>query len=270
MEGQNSSWLKVSKLSKDVWRIEDGGIVSQYLIAGDNKALLIDCGWGIGDLREVVDGLTSLPLTVINTHGHPDHTCGNFRFEGIHIHEGDVPMLKKNFSPAVRYQVLKRFPKHTLPAGFSEDAWLHARLSRFTPFKGPLSFDLGGRTVDVIETPGHTPGSICLYDSKERLLFSADNILENNTLLMLEDSLPLKTYMRSIDKLATMMGQVDKIYPAHGKAPLKPRVLAEMQDGVRKIIKGELKGHPETTRLGSGLSCHFDTCGILYDEKKLK
>ena len=242
MEGQNSSWLKVSKLSKNIWRIEDGNIVSEYLIAGDDKALLIDCGWGIADLHEVVDKLTSLPLTVINTHGHPDHTCGNYRFEDVRIHEGDVPMMKKNFSPAARYQVLKRFPKHTLPAGFSEDAWIHARLRHFTPFKGPLSFDLGGRTVDVIETPGHTPGSICLYDSKERLLFSADNILENDTLLMLEDSLPLKTYVKSIDKLATMMGQMDKIYPAHGKAPLKPLCWPRCRTACVKSSKAISKG----------------------------
>ena len=99
MTDSHPPWLNVSQLSKTVWRIEDAGMVSEYLITGDDRALLIDCGWGIGDLAKVVSGLTSLPLTVINTHGHPDHTCGNYQFESVTIHEGDVPMMKNNYNP---------------------------------------------------------------------------------------------------------------------------------------------------------------------------
>ncbi len=138
MTDSHPPWLNVSQLSKTVWRIEDAGMVSEYLITGDDRALLIDCGWGIGDLAKVVSGLTSLPLTVINTHGHPDHTCGNYQFDSVTIHEGDVPMMKNNYNPEVRANVLRRFPAHTLPKGFSEHAWVHAPLRHFTAFKGPL------------------------------------------------------------------------------------------------------------------------------------
>lgn len=273
METATPAWLKVSKVSDSVWRIEDGGMVSQYLLAGDTRALLIDAGWGIGDLAGIVAGLTPLPLTVINTHGHPDHTCGNYRFEGVHIHRDDVPLLKRNFSPKVRYDILQRFRGQQLPAGFSEDAWVHAPLRRFTPFTGPLSFDLGGRIVDVVETPGHTPGSICLYDRKERLLFSADNILESNTLLNMPESMPLSTYLNSVNKLAAMADRIEALWPAHGRAPLKPSLLTDMQKGVKKVLDGKLKGTSTQIRLGSGkpvtgMSIKFDTCGILYSEER--
>ena len=266
----NPPWLNVSLLSESVWRIEDAGMVSEYLILGGNRALLVDCGWGIGDLAKAVAGLTSLPLTIINTHGHPDHTCGNYRFQSAYIHEGDVPVLKRNYDPEVRANILRRFPKHTLPDGFSEHAWVSTPLPHYVPFKGPLSFDLGGRSLDVIETPGHTPGSLCLYDHKERTLFSGDNIISGETLLNLPDSLPLATYLKSVDKLAAMADKIEKIVPAHDQVPLMPDVLKEMQAGVRKILDGKIRGTPMTTRLGSGLACRFDGCGILYKEERLR
>ncbi len=266
MGDSSSSWLKTSKLSDHVWRIEDGGMVSQYLVTGEEKALLIDAGWGIGDLAAQVASLTSLPLTVINTHGHPDHTCGNYRFDNVQIHQADVPLMKKNFSPKTRYDILKKFRNKPFPEGFSEDAWLHAPLKRFTPFTGPQSFDLGGRVVDVIETPGHTPGSICLFDRKEHWLFTGDNIFEGTTLLNLEESMGLSTFLNSMNKLAAMVDKVQALLPARGKVPLKPSVISDMQKGVKKVLEAKLQGKPAKTPHGSGLSIRFDTCGILYQE----
>jgi glyoxylase-like metal-dependent hydrolase (beta-lactamase superfamily II) len=271
MTDSPSPWLNVSRLSKTIWRIEDAGMVSEYLITGDDRSLLIDCGWGIGDLSKTVAGLTSLPLTIINTHGHRDHTSGDYLFnDNIHIHEGDVPLLNKSYDPAARSETLRRFPKESWPSGFNSEAWIHAPMPGYEAFKGPLSFDLGGRTIDVIETPGHTPGSLCLYDRKERLLFAGDNIQAGNVLLMMNESLPLATYQKSVDKLAAMADNINIVYPAHGSAPLKPDVLKEMQAGVGKILKGEIRGSPETTYLGSGLAVRFDGCGILYKEDRLR
>ncbi|HEY3272632.1 MAG TPA: MBL fold metallo-hydrolase [Methanocella sp.] len=271
MTDLHTPWLNVSQLSKTIWRIEDAGMVSEYLITGDDRALLVDCGWGIGDLAKTVAGLTSLPLTVVNTHGHRDHTSGDYQFgNSIHIHEGDVPLLKKSYDPAARSETLRRFPTETWPSGFSAEAWIHAPVPGYDAFTGPLSFDLGGRVVDVIETPGHTQGSLCLYDRKERLLFAGDNIQAGNVLLMMHESLPLTIYRKSVDKLAAMADNIDKVYPAHGPAPLKPAVLKEMQAGVGKILKGEIRGTPETIYLGSGLAIRFDGCGILYKEDRLR
>jgi hydroxyacylglutathione hydrolase len=265
-----SQWLNVSRLSKTVWRIEDAGMVSEYLINGEDRSLLIDCGWGIGDLSKTVAGLTSLPLDIVNTHGHRDHTSGNYLFgEMVRINEADVPLLKKSYDPAARSETLRRFPKETWPPGFNAEAWIHAPLPRYETFTGPLSFDLGGRTVDVIETPGHTPGSLCLYDRKDKLLFAGDNIQAGNVLMMMPESLSLETYQKSVDKLAAMADRIDKVFPSHGPAPIKPGVLKEMQAGVSKILKGEIMGTPETTYLGSGLAIRFDGCGILYREDRL-
>jgi Zn-dependent hydrolases, including glyoxylases len=239
--------------------------------AGRKQALLVDCGWGLGNLPEIVKSLTKLPLVIVNTHGHRDHTSGDYLFdETIRIREGDVPLLKKSYDPANRRETLRRFPKETWPSGFDADAWIHAPMPHYEAFEGPMSFDLGGRTVDVVETPGHTPGSLCLYDRKERLLFAGDNINAGNVLLMMPESLPMTTYAKSIDKLVAMADRIDKIWPSHGPAPLKPDVFRDMQAGLRKVLAGEIKGEPETTPLGSGLAIRFDGCGILYREDRLR
>jgi hydroxyacylglutathione hydrolase len=265
----HSPWLKVSEPSKHVWRIENNGMVSEYLVAGEDRALLIDTGWGIGDLAGTVKNLTSLPVTVVNTHGHPDHTCGNYQFEDSHIHEADVRLLKRNYSPSMRFNILKRFPKNTLPTGFSEEAWIHAPLKHFTPFKGPMAFDLGGRSVEVIEVPGHTHGSVCLYDSQERILFCGDSILAGNVMIHMEDSTPLGVYYKSLVRLVSMADKFDKLMPAHGAAPIKTEMLRELHAGVKKVLDGSLEGTPVKTPFGEGLSASFGDCGVFYREDRL-
>ena len=224
MSDTRTLWLNTCQLSKDVWRIDDGGTVCEFLIVGDERALLLDCGWGIGDLPQVVKSIARLPVLVVNTHGHTDHTCGNYQFDSAYIHESDVHLLKKSYNPAVRSRILPRFPKNMLPEGFSETAWVNAPLRHYVPFNGPGSFDLGNRIVDSLETPGHTPGCICLYDRRERLLFTGDNIM-SNTQLNLPDSLPLATFARSMGMLATMADEVDRVIPSHGPVSMKPGCL---------------------------------------------
>ena len=79
-------------IADGAWHIQDarGGVI--YLVAGRERALLIDTGWGEGDLPAHVATRTDLPLTVVNTHGHPDHSSGNGQFDEVYIHTADLPL----------------------------------------------------------------------------------------------------------------------------------------------------------------------------------
>ena len=127
-----------------VWYIQDsrGGVM--YLVAGQARALLIDTGWGEGDLPSHIKTLTSLPVLVVNTHGHRDHTSGNGKFDEVYIHTADLPLVEES----------------------------NARL---IPIYDGYVFDLGQRDIRVIGVPGHSPGSICLLDKAARTLFSGDS-----------------------------------------------------------------------------------------------
>ena len=68
------------QINEKTWRIEDGG-VRFLLLCGTEKAALIDTGMNTPDARQIAEGLTDLPLILINTHADPDHISGNAAFD---------------------------------------------------------------------------------------------------------------------------------------------------------------------------------------------
>ena len=77
----------LQQVSRDVWAIDEFGIDIMYLIIGTERALLIDTGIGIGNIRSVVETMTHLPYDVVNTHHHYDHVGGNGRFSMVYAHK---------------------------------------------------------------------------------------------------------------------------------------------------------------------------------------
>ena len=73
-----------------------------YLIVGPEKAMLIDTGFGVGDLKGLVREITGdMPLIVVNTHAHFDHAYGNFQFDRVYCHEYEVPRLEAKRNPHI-------------------------------------------------------------------------------------------------------------------------------------------------------------------------
>ena len=63
----------IRKIADDTYMISDFGIANCYLLIGEERALLIDCGLGIGDIKGAVEKITDKPILVVATHGHVDH-----------------------------------------------------------------------------------------------------------------------------------------------------------------------------------------------------
>ena len=79
-------WFEVYRIQPDLYAIYEPGHfqeVISYLITGSEKALLVDTGLGMGNIRKVVEELTSLPVLVMNTHTHFDHIGGNALFDTV-------------------------------------------------------------------------------------------------------------------------------------------------------------------------------------------
>ena len=138
----------VKKISSGVWAFEQE-IVRCFLIVGQARAMLLDTGAEPCDLLKSIRSITQLPLVVLHTHGDGDHTANDDLFPDIHAHPAEFETIRR-FRPNLR--------------------------SNLHPITGLSSFDLGERVLQVIETPGHTPGSICLLDHKNRILFSGDTL----------------------------------------------------------------------------------------------
>ncbi|UCE16519.1 MAG: MBL fold metallo-hydrolase, partial [Candidatus Bathyarchaeota archaeon] len=91
------SWFEVYRVSERTFAIcEPGhweGVIS-YLIAGQNKAVLLDTGMGIGDIKKVVNHLTRLEVSVVNSHTHFDHIGGNHQFDKIAVFDDGFAIEK--------------------------------------------------------------------------------------------------------------------------------------------------------------------------------
>src|SRR5512144_3125685 len=92
--GAAEPWLKATTVADGVWRIDDHGGDNMYLVAGRSAALLIDTGLGVAKLADFVKTLTALPVTVVNTHGHPDHAGGNGQFGTVYAPPADFDAIR--------------------------------------------------------------------------------------------------------------------------------------------------------------------------------
>ena len=82
-------FYQVEPLFPGLTRIWDVARTAMYLVEGADRAVLIDTGVGLKGLKELVDGLTDKPLTILLTHGHVDHAMGAAEFEEVYMNHAD-------------------------------------------------------------------------------------------------------------------------------------------------------------------------------------
>lgn len=262
-------WFRTEKITESIILIDDRKESNIYLVKGSRKSLLIDTGWGIGDLPGVVREYTDKPLIVVNTHGHPDHAGGDYQFDEIYVPAEDISTIEECFSEEKRKFAIENVVSGPMPDGFSEADWICAKPGKLIPMDDNHVFDLGDRKIEVIFIPGHSPGSVALLDSSDRVLFTGDSVLEGDIWLYLDKSAPLDVYLSGMRKLDSFSGSFDMILPAHCRAPISRAIIGELIRGVEKILDGTLKGKPYRTFAGEGILQRFESCGVIYDESKL-
>src|SRR4051812_23312579 len=108
-------WFKIKKINEHILRIADGEIDNIYLIEGKDSALLIDTGIGAANLRDFIKSITSLPVIVVNTHSHPDHSGSNYQFSTVHAHPDDFDMIRFFGTPTMRKNMVKNMMRNPLP-----------------------------------------------------------------------------------------------------------------------------------------------------------
>lgn len=210
---------KVIQIDAHTWRIEDAG-VRFFLLCGTEKALLIDSGMCVKNAREIAESLTSLPVSLLNTHADPDHIGSNKEFDSFYMH----------------------------PAEFTN---FHRRMKEsgtILPIWDGDELDLGGRLLRIIALSGHTPGSVAVLDVDRRVLISGDPIQQNGRIYLFGPQRDLLAYYYSLCRISGMKDQFDWIYPSHGDFPIAPPVIDELIAGTGEVLAGNVA--PLTT------SCH--------------
>ena len=116
---------------------------------------------------------------------------------------------------------------------------LAKKASDIIPVRDGNSIDLGGRRLEVIEIPGHTPGSIAILDVERRVLFSGDTV-QDGSIFLFGPMRNIPAFYHSLKRLEGMTGRFDRIYPSHGSFPVKKELISRLVSQTAKLERGEL------------------------------
>jgi len=267
VSGQNSSpWFTIQEVGSGIRVISDHGADNLYLIEGSDSAMLVDTGLGTADLASFVKKLTSKPLIVVNTHGHPDHAGSNYQFEKVYLHPADSAAARLCNLPEARAASSKNMQQGNAPDDNELFKGKPFNTRMIPVFEGHL-FRLGGRTIKVIEAPGHTPGEICLLDIENKLLFTGDN---NNVLvwLFLQNCKPLHEYLSTLEKQAKMISQFTTIFPGHG-TPLPADFINDQIACVKGILDNSLERKPYKSFAGNAMVSVYGLASVAFNPGNL-
>ena len=213
---------RARQISPNTYVVDIGAVCYPYLLLGSEKALLIDSGMGNGNLREYLETITDLPIELVNTHGHFDHTLCNGYFDKVWMH------------PEAIAEVM---------AGTPEERTMNGKVPDFTaePVTEGHVFDLGGRHIEVLETACHSPGDLMFLDHENRMLFTGDNLEAGQVLIFYgnaEYGATVARHLEIMKKIEARMDEFDIICPAHNGAPLDKSYVTYFIENDERILSG--------------------------------
>jgi glyoxylase-like metal-dependent hydrolase (beta-lactamase superfamily II) len=247
-------WFEVYRVSESTFALLEPyhyEEVVSYLIVGEEQAVLFDTGMGIANIRAEVEQLTDLPVIVINSHSHYDHVGGNHRFADVWAFddESEVARIERGRTRADCARYLRPGSHLELPPGFDPTGHEIKPSPVTHRLNHQEAIELGGRNLTVHHTPGHSPGSICLLESRDGLLFTGDTFYPGTLYAHFADS-DFDAYVQSLAHLVSLLDQVSALCPAHNEAHVSKEMLARVPDGFEQIAAGEAEFEVEgTTRV---------------------
>jgi glyoxylase-like metal-dependent hydrolase (beta-lactamase superfamily II) len=246
----NEPWFEVYKVAPQVFAIYEPHQSEEtigYLIVGTKQALLFDTGMGIADIRAVVRRLTSRPIVVLNSHTHDDHVGGNFQFDFVYGMDtnftrtnakGSREDAQAEIAPG---EICGDLPRNFNPKTYATKPW---RISLFV--HDGFKINLGGRTLEIIATPGHTPDAICLLDRANGLLFTGDTYYPAPIWLFRPET-DLDAYVASVKRVAAIAPELKLVLGAHNIPVASPSVLSRLVAAIEAVRAGKGTSKPEGT-----------------------
>lgn len=235
MTAAKESWFTVEQVDPDTYIISEYRHWEEthcYLLRGGERSLLIDTGLGICDISRVVAPLAHGPVTAVVTHVHWDHMGGLRYYPDFYAHAAELSWLNGGFPQpveAVRRSVADRCQ---LPQGFDVGTY---QLFQGTPTQmlhGGETIHLGGRELQVLHTPGHSPGHMCFWERERGYLFTGDLIYRGELAAWFPSTDP-QAYLASLERVAKL--PVQRLFPGHHDLDVSPTLGVEMRDGLEHL-----------------------------------
>jgi len=245
-----SDWWQVEVVADDVHRLVEPHVddllrCNVWLLRGRDRDLLVDTGMGVAPIAPVVSTLTRRPIVCVLTHTHSDHVGGWWEFDDRRIHELEADVLHPDrFSPDLGSLISADWPLaeveylrsvgftvnplmvDAVPAeGFDFGTWSLRPGAATALLRDGATIDLGDRRFEVLHVPGHTAGSIALWEESTGVLLTGDMVYDGPLLDRLEGS--------DVDDYAASMRRLRNL-PISVALPGHEQVLAP--DDFRRIV----------------------------------
>ncbi len=274
----------VVEIAPKTYFINEFGFDAQYVLIGDERALVIDTGCGFYDIDTLVRRLTDKPYDVVITHMHPDHAGGMKQFKEVYVHPADVDsdggyldMVTKERELEYRKLMLGMKTGYTDVWGVQEEDYQeHQQIPAFKDLYDGQTFELGNREVTCYHTPGHSAGSCMFLDLKTKILFSGDAANGN----VMVRACAVSSVIKGLVKVQKMLGtEFEQIFNGHtsyaGTIDVFSQPLEQFCDVIeafRSILRGDAKVESERSHLFPDMINNIAVYGqarVSWDPNKL-
>lgn len=203
-----------------------------YLLNGSEYSLLIDTGLGIGNIHDQVMELTDKPVIAVSTHIHWDHIGGHKFFPDFYTHVDELNWLNGEFPLTIDQIKSMVVDRCDLPEGYDVNKYEFFQGKPTRVLKDNDTINIGDRFVQVVHTPGHSPGHMCFWEKERRYLFTGD-LVYKDTLFAYFPSTDPKAYLNSLERVSAL--PVKHVLPAHHSLNIQPEILGRMVEAFRHL-----------------------------------
>lgn len=204
--------LKTRELFAGLYALEDER-VRQFLVMGEERALLFDAGFADSGVLKTVRALTDLPIDVVMTHGDPDHSGGLADFGSCRMNAGDWPLVKDGSV-------------------------------QLAPLDEGEIVACGDYRFRVIAIPGHSAGSLAFYDEAKGILLAGDSVQSGGPIFMFGGHRDLDAYIASLEKMERMIQADVTVLPCHSACPIDAGFITRDLADARALRDGALASDP--------------------------
>jgi glyoxylase-like metal-dependent hydrolase (beta-lactamase superfamily II) len=234
-------WFKSRRLADGITLIWEAEIkpfwrCNIWHVRGRDRDMLVDSGFGIVSLLHSIPALSERPIAAVGSHSHCDHIGGHYEFADreIHADEADILANPTRFNTVIEPYVVDDMFEGAPPRGFDAASFtIRPAPATRTLVEGDV-VDLGDRAFEVLHIPGHSPGSIALYERSTGIMFSGD-VVHNGEYgignLVLYHSIE-DHYVASAERLLSV--PVETVHAGHFDSFGRTRYQAIIKDYIRR------------------------------------
>lgn len=216
------NWFSHERIRDDLYLITEPHYhwfsrANIWLVRGRDADMLVDTGLGVSSLKTYLAQILDKPLKVVASHVHFDHSGSCHEFEQVYIHVNEHVALSSGdqglMLAAPEYKFVPQQDFEQLPyENFVAADYTVAACPQAQPLSHGDVIDLGDKAFEVLHLPGHSPGSIALFERRAGQLFSGDIVYDGELLDELAASV-IDDYVSSMETLLDL--EADEVHAGH-------------------------------------------------------